>query len=60
MENTGIFVETAVRDYKVIVTGGRNFADYTYLSACCDRVLRSFSHSLRVIIVSGHAKGRIS
>ncbi len=43
--------------YKVIIAGGRHFANYELLAEKCDYYLQEKIKTHQVIIVSGHASG---
>lgn len=42
---------------KIIIAGGRDFANYSLLKNTCDNLLRESSRLHDIVIVSGHAKG---
>ena len=44
-------------DFKVLVTGGRDFTDFNYLTRMLDSVLREKCKSHSIVIVSGKAQG---
>lgn len=46
-----------MEQYKVIIAGGRHFADYELLRTWCDYYLQQKVKTHQVIIVSGHASG---
>lgn len=43
--------------FKVIIAGGRNFADYELLRGSCDYFLSRKRLTHEIVIVSGHARG---
>ena len=46
-----------MKDYKVIIAGGRDFSDFGLLKRKCDYYLRKRLTKDKVIIISGHASG---
>lgn len=46
-----------MKDYRVIIAGGRDFVDYPLLEETCNDMLMEKRQSHHVIIVSGHASG---
>lgn len=46
-----------MKDYRVIIAGGRDFNDYTMLKETVDEFLDDKFQTHNVIIVSGHAAG---
>lgn len=54
--NKGEFMD-AKPYFKVIIAGGRDFANYELLKTKCDYYLKDISKTHQIIVVSGAAKG---
>lgn len=50
-------MKSLMDSYKVIIAGGRSFADYELLTTKCDALLKQKSTTLDIVIISGTAKG---
>ena len=50
-------MKSLMDSYKVIIAGGRSFADYELLTTKCDALLKQKSTTLDIVIISGAAKG---
>ena len=46
-----------MEEFRVIITGCRNFSDYDLLCQKCDHFLTEKVKTHKVIVVSGHEKG---
>lgn len=55
--NPSLSISSHESEFRVIIAGSRDFADYHLLCEKCDRVLSRISIGCHIVIVSGTARG---